>query len=624
MKKSLLYFAVLGLWGYTNPLHAQNPSDTTNLQQVMVVENRLPVKFNEQNRNIWVINKEQIMKIPGRTLNEILGQIPGIDLRQRGPFGTQADISIDGGSFEQSLILINGVKIIDMQTAHNALNLPLPLDAIERIEVLRGPAARIFGVNSLTGAINIITNTSSENALHAHIYSGTSFKKEKLDSDEPELLWGKGIQLGGQINKNGFNNQIYGSYESGNGYRYNTDFENKKIWLDGNKNILDQHKISWMGGYASSDFGANGFYAAPGDRDSKEIVQTVIGVLEYKNYVNPNFMWTPRVSYRYSYDDYRYFKHDISRARSQHYSHALGFELNSQINTSVGNIGLGLEGRMEEISSSNIGKHQRENYGAYGEFRPQLNSQKWSISLGAYVNYNTDYGWQAYPGLDIGYALNDSWKVVGNSSMGQRIPSFTDLYLNQRPGNIGNENLLSENAWNNEVGIKYFGKKGFFQLSYFHRNIENFIDWVRETTNEPWQTQNFQDNITQGISFSGTYAFNENWNLNSGYTYLNPDIQDALHNSLRSKYGIQTLKNQFHTQLSFQHSNWLIHSQIKYQERISQNDYWVWDARISYNFPKALVYLDIQNLFDVTYIEAEAIPMPGRWFNAGLKYSLSL
>src|SRR5690554_7573193 len=98
--------------------------------------------------------------MPVSSLNEILNSINGVDVRQRGPFGTQADVSIDGGSFEQTMILWNGVKMGDAQTAHHSMNLPIPLEAIERIEVLKGPAARIYGINALTGAVNIVTKTS--------------------------------------------------------------------------------------------------------------------------------------------------------------------------------------------------------------------------------------------------------------------------------------------------------------------------------------------------------------------------------------------------------------------------------------------------------------------------------
>src|SRR5699024_2127659 len=123
------------------------------LKEVIIQGNRIQVPFNQSARDIQVITQQQIEALPAKSLNEVLSYIGGVDIRQRGPFGTQTDISIDGGTSEQTLVLINGVKMIDSQTAHNMMNIPVPLTAIERIEVLRGAAARIYGINSLTGAI---------------------------------------------------------------------------------------------------------------------------------------------------------------------------------------------------------------------------------------------------------------------------------------------------------------------------------------------------------------------------------------------------------------------------------------------------------------------------------------
>src|SRR5690606_4997938 len=102
----------------------------------------------ERNKNIEIITAQDISQMPAKSINEVLAFINGVDVRQRGPFGTQADISIDGGTFEQALILLNGVKISDPQTGHHTMNIPVALDAIERIEVLRGPMARVYGVNA--------------------------------------------------------------------------------------------------------------------------------------------------------------------------------------------------------------------------------------------------------------------------------------------------------------------------------------------------------------------------------------------------------------------------------------------------------------------------------------------
>ena len=107
-------------------IFAQNSNDTIAIGEVSILDNRLNTPLSKENRNIYVLSKSEINKLPARSLQDVLQYASGIDLRQRGPFGTQADISMDGGSFEQTLILLNGVKIMDHQTAHNALNLPIP------------------------------------------------------------------------------------------------------------------------------------------------------------------------------------------------------------------------------------------------------------------------------------------------------------------------------------------------------------------------------------------------------------------------------------------------------------------------------------------------------------------
>src|SRR5690606_12507248 len=185
----LLAVAFLPLWG-----HAQEAKQDS-IQEVTVHANRLQIPFSKDNRNVEILNAAQIKQLPVKNLNEVLGFLNGVDLRQRGPFGAQADVSIDGGSFEQTLILVNGAKVSDAQTAHHNLNLPIPLDAIERIEVLRGAAARIYGVNALTGAINIITKSVEQTSVHANVYTGSSFKKQE-EEDKDGIYYHAGTQIG--------------------------------------------------------------------------------------------------------------------------------------------------------------------------------------------------------------------------------------------------------------------------------------------------------------------------------------------------------------------------------------------------------------------------------------------
>ena len=181
MRKAILSLGLLsGISTFAQ--HTKYASDSLikskDVEEVIIQGNRLQTPFNEATRDIQVITQKQIQALPAKSLNEVLSYISGVDIRQRGPFGTQTDISIDGGTSEQTLVLINGGKMIDAQSAHNMMNLPVPLSAIDHIEVIRGAAARIYGINALTGAVNIVTKKSKKSSISADIQAGSSFKSK--------------------------------------------------------------------------------------------------------------------------------------------------------------------------------------------------------------------------------------------------------------------------------------------------------------------------------------------------------------------------------------------------------------------------------------------------------------
>ena len=630
IRRATIY--TLAILFYTNLSYAQVSQSATSLsdtsaiplQEVVISENRLQIPFTKQNRNIQIIDRTQIEALPARSINELLSHVAGVDLRQRGPFGSQADVSIDGGSFEQTLILVNGIKVLDPQTGHNSLNLPIPTDAIERIEIIRGPAARIYGINSLTGAINIVTRSPAQSGVSAHAYTGSGFKKDTANNNT--LFHGRGVQVGGTYAGQHHRHTLSGSHESGNGYRYNTAFRNNKVFYQGDAFTNETDVLSLMGGYVHNDFGANGYYAAPGDIESQEVVQTILAAIGYRGQLTERFLLSPRVSYRYGYDDYRYFRHDLSRARSQHHTHTVNTEVNGTLQTPVGDIGMGLEMRNEIIRSTNIGDHDRDNYGLYAEFKTER-IKNFMFNAGAYVNYNSDYGWQVFPGIDLGYQLDDNWKLVAHTGTGQRIPSFTDLYLDQRPGNIGNPQLLAENAWHAEGGIKYIDSRLIAHAGYFYRNLNDFIDWVRLSLDEPWQPHNFQRNRTQGITFSSNYRLSEDeskatWMAGLSYTWLSPQFEDSHDAGFLSKYAIESLRHQLVANINLTTGRFSATAATRFNERISYKSYVVGDMRLAYHFNALDVYVDAQNIFDVTYIEAAAIPMPGRWFSLGIRYGI--
>lgn len=604
-------------------LNAQDLQDSIfSIDEVVINENRFSTPVSRQSRNVYVIDKATISKLPARSIQEVLQYANGVDLRQRGPFGSQADISIDGGSFEQTVVLLNGTKVIDLQTAHNMLNLPIPVEAIERIEVIRGPAARIYGVNSLTGAINIITKKASQSGIVLDTYAGSNFERDQEGTGDK--FFGRGIQLGGVLSKERQQHSLFGSHDKSNGYRYNTGFENNKVLWLGNFQLGDANEVATSFGYINNAFGANGFYASPGDRNSFEIVQTTLASVQSKHRVSEKWMLMPRLSYRYNDDDYRYLgRESLSAGRSRHYTHSLAAELNASYQTAYGEIGLGAEARSEDISSSNIGEHRRENFGMFAQYRTYL-LEKLHVNIGTYLNYNSDYKWQIYPGLDASYELSPGLKFIGNLGTSQRIPSFADLFLDQRPGNIGNPDLDPERAFQGELGIKAARGNFTFNSYYFHRKISNFIDWTRLLPNEPWQSNNLGELVTRGLNVRSAYN-NELFgktrlDANLAYSYLDSDFRNA-GEDLFSKYSIASLRHQVTNTVHVQYAGFSMMFATRFNERMSGPSYWVNDFRLSQSIRMATVYLDAQNIFDTTYYEIGAIPLPSRWFSLGVKFA---
>lgn len=591
------------------------------IDEVIISENRLRVPFSKNSRNLEILTQEQIRQLPARTLTEVLSYINGVDIRQRGPFGAQADIGIDGGSFEQTLVLLNGVKIIDPQTAHHNLNLPLPLDAIERIEVLRGPSSRIYGINGLTGSINIVTRQVEQTQVMAQVYSGSSFEQVE-DEGQSGIYRGTGVQLGGMVSKKRHQHQLFLTREASNGYRYNTASESYRAFYQGQFEASSRDNIELMATYIANDFGANGFYAAPGDRESRELVNTAFFSLGSKHQLTEKLHISPRVSYRNNTDDYQYYRNDLSIGRSQHETNVVAAELNGRYQTTFGDFGVGAESRFEKIVSSNIGNYTRDNHGFYAEFRTER-IQNMTINAGTYVNYNSQFGWQAFPGIDASYLFGRRWKIAVNAGSSQRIPSFTDLYL-QQTGNVGNPNLVSEDAWQSEGLVQFDYDWLIAKAGVFYRDVANFIDWRRASEDLPYQSVNTRHNRMRGAHLStqihGGRDQSLQYRLMLGYTYLDPSVLSDL-DGVISRYQIQSLKHQLTGSFNLSIDRWSFTTANRLLQRASANRYFVADLRVNYRWSTFDIYADVQNISDTQYIEAGAVPMPGRWSTLGLRYT---
>ncbi len=598
---------------------------TIELVNVIIAENRLQVPFSESARSIHIITREDIGHSPAQSVNELLTYVTGVDVRQRGPGGVQADVSVRGGTFEQTLVLINGVKLSDPQTGHHQMNLPVTLDAIERIEVIKGPAARVYGQNAFAGAINIVTRVPDQPQVSTRAYGG----------DFQTFGGSMGLTLPGQR----YRQHLSLSHDRSAGYRPNADYQVTNAFYQlCLKTKSGQFNI--MGGHGWRTFGAGGFYV-PESSEYEEVTTSLLS-LDYQGKAG---RWTfqPRVYGRRGHDDYVFLRDSPAAYRNMHTTHVAGAELNTTYRNVLGVTGLGTEVRHERIGSNGIrtrrdstgaaintvtvpflGQRQRTLLGFFVEHRFLL-SDRLDVTPGLYVNWYSDYGWNYFPGIDASWEVDAAWRLFANVGRSFRIPTYTDLYYDG-PTNIGNDQLRPEDAITYEGGVKYFGKTVWGQASYFRRDASQLIDWVRSGEEVPWQPRNFYDVDVQGVEVGVNINFSKKEDplfrtLSLNYTYLNADLKNT--ETVESRYALDILTHQLI--LGADHRIWrgLRHNlRARYLDRATTTlkDYFLLDSRVYHQTEQLNIYVETTNLTDTRYSEAGYVPMPGRWLRAGVSF----
>ena len=157
MKRILILLTMMV--AFSNASFSQVPE----LDPVLISSSMQQKRIRETGRNISVLTKDDIKNIPANSLDELLRFVPGIEVQQRGPQGAQSDLIIRGGTFQQVLVVIDGMRANEPLTGHFNSYIPIHPEEIERIEVIKGAAAAIFGPDAVGGVIHVITKAFTHN-----------------------------------------------------------------------------------------------------------------------------------------------------------------------------------------------------------------------------------------------------------------------------------------------------------------------------------------------------------------------------------------------------------------------------------------------------------------------------
>ncbi len=585
---------------------SQEDTLSQEIETVTISDKRLQIKYAESSRSIQVIDSEEIEQSPARSIAELLQYVSGVDVRRRGVDGVQADLSIRGGTFDQALVLINGINMSDPQTGHHLMNIPLELQDIERIEILKGPASRRYGQNAFSGAINIVTKKKTEQQIQIGTgYSSNQSGKVRLSAS---------VQGGSTLH------QIAVARSFSEGYRYNTDYEMSNISYQ-SEMPLGEGGLSIFAGHSDRAFGANGFYASPNFTDQYEEIQTTLISAKYEIQKGA-WRWMPTIYWRRNQDEYIFVRSNPSLYRNLHIGKTYGAEINGSYLNDWGVMGIGIESRFDDLQSNNLGERSRTTFGMNIEQRFHLLDGRLDITPGIALYTYNDFGSQAFPGLDLGIDLGSGFKVFGNVGSTWRIPTYTDLYY-EDPANLGNPDLKPETAVTTETGIKWKRKTIDIQFSAFRRKSENLIDWTKEEENDPWFPSNIGEVVVKGVEWHSSLNFNKKSThypiLTMGYTYLSGE---NLSDAPLSRYALDLISHQMVAGIrqSLAERIWL-DIQMKYVDRLSLDNYTVFDSRISINLHPVDIGIFGNNIFNQSYTETNLVPMPGRWLGIDVTYS---
>ena len=609
------------------------------LDEVNITGSRAPMTALQSAKIVSVITRDDINRAQAESVNDLLKMATGVDVRQRGGFGVQTDISINGGTFDQITILLNGINISNPQTGHNAADFPVNLNDIERIEVLEGASARVFGSSAFNGAINIVTRSDRQSDVRINAEGG-SFGS--VGGGASVALTGKNLH-----------NQISSGYMRSDGGSDNSDF---KKWHGFYQGDLASHYINlnWQLGLSSQDYGANTFYSAKYPNQYEETRRMIASVSGDIHNLPAGLVITPTVYWNRSTDHYQLIRgmEGDKAGENYHRDDVYGASINAHVSWLLGTTAIGADIRKEHIYSTALGElmdqsqwksihgtermynheGERTNNSVFMEHDVVLD--KFTLSAGVLANKNTALsgGLRFYPGIDISYRPNYNWKLYASWNKALRMPTFTDLYMS----NViqqGDTKLNPEKNDTYKIGTRYRCKGIEAILSGFYSRGKDMIDWVFESsTSTKYHAMNIGTLNNIGYSADITLNIPELicetsyiTKLKFGYAYIhqNHDTDQPIYKSL---YALEYLKNKFtaeadHRIFSKLSAAWY----IRWQQRMNgYSPYTKIDCKVQWTEPKYDLYVKIDNITNHRYYDLGGVLQPGFWIMVGGNLKINL
>jgi iron complex outermembrane receptor protein len=567
-------------------------------QTVVVTAAATPVELGTVTRTLTVVTREQIAALPVRSIADILRLVASIDVRARGERGIQTDFSVRGAGFGEMLVLVDGVRINDAQSGHHNGDIPVPLDTIERIEVLHGVGSSLFGADAFGGTVNVITRRDLPRT------SAT------LDAGSFDLVAGR-AQTG--FDRGAIRQTLAASADRSSGFMYERQF--KMTNLRSRTSIGDRSDVSVS--YLWKDFGANGFY---GNAPSHEWTNQTLITADRRLGLVSGWRLDGTASYRTHGDHFLFNVQRPGLSENRHRTHALLGSMTASRSVGTGaSITAGVNGGADWVRSTNLGDHSISRVSGFGEWRQAL-SPSAQLDASLRVDRYDEFGASWSPSAGIGWWPTGSLRLRTSAGRAFRVPTFTERYYSD-PANLARADVGPEAAWAGEGGADVFLAQGWLlQATVFGRRDHDVIDWLRATPAERWRTYNVHHVTTRGVELAARKTLVNGTFLQAEYTAidLNADTVSTLcgASACLSKYVLEyaphTVAGAAVIPLP---GAFRVAPRLEYKHRrrnAGKFDYALLDFRLSRAFENFELRVDGTNLTDRRYQEIAGVDMPGR------------
>lgn len=612
------------------------PADTLALGEARVTASRAPLAAAVAARQVTVLTRADLESAGVQTLQDALKLIAGIDVRQRGAFGIQSDISIDGGTHDQLTWLLNGVPMVNPQTGHLAADFPVNISDIDRIEVLEGAASRVMGSQAFSGAINIVTRRAEASPrIEARLEGGSkgTFRGEARGALRFSPRWAATLSGGGQRSDGLVAN---GGFRTGKGFA-TLSYDAPDI------------RIDLQGGVTSQDFGANTFYSAAYP-DQWEATRRYLASARAET--KGRVRLTPQLSWVRSLDHFQLIR-DSKTGENFHRGDVFTAALGGWFPWWGGRTAFGGELREECLYSTNLGlplaedryvgiPKERGRYYTHRAERTNLSYylehnivwRKWTLSAGVMAERSsaTADQFRFYPGVDLSYRPAPHAKLYASYNRSLRLPSFTELWY-KSPTQEGNVGLQPEEVRTLRLGADLSGRYVRLRLKGHLQRGTDMIDWVMYSPDDRYHATAFSlDGCGLGADLTadlkGWWGRRQPFEtLALSYAWLAKERRKG-EAYYKSNYALEYLRHKFVARLSHRivsrlHADWslrvqqreggfLVYENLKPTGGVRPyGTHALLDLRLSWTATRWSLYADLSNLTNHTYYDQGNVRQPG-------------